>query len=113
MSVFRSRYRRIQPKLRSIPLRKEPSAIYIQMHQLANERERLQQELHMLRERERQILKRLQELEAGLAKLETDIETYVEADPTLNDTTPQAGETAPKKTRGTSGATYPSMEIGY
>jgi len=85
------------------------------MHQLANERERLQQELHMLRERERQILKRLQELEAGLAKLETDIETYVETDPdpALTDTTPQAGKTAPQKTRGTSGATYPSMEIGY
>ncbi len=63
---------RIQPKLRAMPLRKTPSAIYIQMHQLANEKERLQEEWVRLQERQQLILKRLQELDRDLAQLETD-----------------------------------------
>jgi len=36
---------KLSTKLRSTPRRKTPSAIYIEMPQLANERERLQEEL--------------------------------------------------------------------
>ncbi|MEI6427371.1 MAG: hypothetical protein WCO45_03125 [Pseudanabaena sp. ELA607] len=62
--------KRIQPKLRSIPLRSTPSAIYIQMHQLANEKERLQQELVRLSERQKEVLQRLAELDRDLSRLE-------------------------------------------
>jgi hypothetical protein len=70
MSGKQIRRRRIQPKLRSIPASKSPSAIYIQMHQLATERERLQQELIRLCDRQGQIIKRLKELDQGLNQLE-------------------------------------------
>ncbi len=62
--------KRIQPKLRSIPLRSTPSAIYIQMHQLANEKERLQQELVRLSDRQKEVLQRLAELDRDLSRLE-------------------------------------------
>jgi hypothetical protein len=51
--------RPIQPKLRSMPSRKSLSAVYMQMHQLANEKERLQQEMAMLSDRQQQISARL------------------------------------------------------
>jgi TolA-binding protein len=72
MSGNQIRRRRIQPKLRSMPTSKSPSAIYIQMHQLATERERLQQELVRLCDRQNQIIKRLKELDQGLEQLEAN-----------------------------------------
>ncbi|NUN64949.1 hypothetical protein HCU40_09325 [Pseudanabaena biceps] len=66
--------RPIQPKLRSMPLRKTPSAIYIQMHQLANEKERLQEELVRVCDRQQQIMNRLAELDRNLAQLDSDVE---------------------------------------
>jgi hypothetical protein len=70
MSGNQIRRRRIQPKLRSIPASKSPSAIYIQMHQIAIERERLQDELIRLCDRQSQIISRLKELDQGLNQLE-------------------------------------------
>lgn len=71
MSISR---RPIQPKLRSMPLRKSPSALYIQMHQLANEKERLQEELVRVCDRQQQIMNRLAELDRSLAQLDSDVE---------------------------------------
>jgi predicted nucleic acid-binding Zn-ribbon protein len=71
MSISR---RPIQPKLRSMPLRKSPSALYIQMHQLANEKERLQEELVRVSDRQQQIVTRLAELDRNLAQLDSDVE---------------------------------------
>lgn len=62
--------KRIQPKLRSMPRKHTPSAIYLQMHQLANEKERLQQEVAMLQDRQRQVLQRLTEIETELLQLD-------------------------------------------
>ncbi|NJK35533.1 MAG: gas vesicle protein GvpV [Oscillatoriales cyanobacterium SM2_2_1] len=66
--------KRIQPKLRSMPRKHTPSAIYLQMHQLANEKERLQQEVAMLQDRQRQVLQRLIEIETDLLQLEAACE---------------------------------------
>ncbi|PZU97692.1 MAG: hypothetical protein DCE90_06305 [Pseudanabaena sp.] len=66
--------RPIQPRLRSMPLRKTPSALYIQMHQLANEKERLQEELVRVCDRQQQIIDRLAELDRNLAQLDLDVE---------------------------------------
>ncbi len=63
--------RPIPPKLRSIPPRKSLAAIYMQMHQLANEKERLQQELLMIGDRQQQINARLREIERDLALMES------------------------------------------
>jgi len=57
-----------------MPLRKTPSALYIQMHQLANEKERLQEELVRVCDRQQQIIARLAELDCNLAKLDLDLE---------------------------------------
>jgi predicted nucleic acid-binding Zn-ribbon protein len=62
--------RPIQPKLRAMPSRKSLSAVYMQMHQLANEKERLQQEMAMISDRQRQINARLREIERDLAIIE-------------------------------------------
>jgi hypothetical protein len=62
--------RPLPPKLRSIPARKSLAALYMQMYQLANEKERLQQELSMLGDRQRQINARLREIERDLAIIE-------------------------------------------
>ena len=62
--------RPIQPKLRSMPRRKSLSAVYMQMHQLANEKERLQQEMGMLSDRQQQINARLREIDRDLALME-------------------------------------------
>ncbi len=59
MTISRASRRPIQPKLRSMPLRKTPSALYIQMHQLANEKESLQEELVRVCDRQQQIVNRL------------------------------------------------------
>ncbi|MEE3718678.1 hypothetical protein V2H45_18205 [Tumidithrix elongata RA019] len=99
-----------------MPPRKSPSAIYIQMHQLANEKERLHQELAMLCDRQLQIMQRLGELDRGLAKLESDV-----AENTLNvdfftDATPtvKAQKTRQVKTvRSSSGNPFDSMTIEY
>jgi predicted nuclease with TOPRIM domain len=60
-------------KLRSMPRRKTPSAVYIEMHQLANERERLQKELKNLGDRTLEVHQRLQELELNLNTLEAEV----------------------------------------
>ena len=64
---------RIIPKLKSLPRRKTPSAIYIEMHQLANERERLNKELIRLGDRTQEIKTRLQELDKDIKNLEVEI----------------------------------------
>lgn len=75
--------RPIQHRLRSMPLRKTPSALYIQMHQLANEKERLQEELVRVCDRQQQIMDRLAELDRNLAQLDFDVEnSAVSADMT-------------------------------
>jgi predicted nucleic acid-binding Zn-ribbon protein len=56
-----------------MPLKKTPSALYMQMHQLANEKERLQQELHMLADRQLQIQHRLEVIEQDLAQMDSQI----------------------------------------
>ncbi len=63
-------------KIRSMPLRQTPAAVYIQMHQLANERERLQKELVKLRDRTLQVQQRLGEVELNLTKLESEATEY-------------------------------------
>jgi RNase adaptor protein for sRNA GlmZ degradation len=50
---------KLSTKLRSTPRRKTPSAIYIEMRQLANERERLQEELKRLSDRTTEVQQRL------------------------------------------------------
>jgi len=62
--------RPIQPKLRAMPSRKSLSAVYMQMHQLANEKERLQQEMAMISDRQQQISARLREIDRDLAIME-------------------------------------------
>lgn len=119
--------KRIQPKLRSMPLRKTPSAVYIQMHQLANEKERLQQELRVLCDRHQQILQRLQELDQGLIALEASATEYaLQVDiPELN-TQPSNGvsqitaraasstkKSQTKSSNTASGQAYESMLIEY
>lgn len=59
-----------------MPRRKTPSAVYIQMHQLANERERLQEELKRLSDRTSEIQQRLHQLEVNLNKLEAEATQY-------------------------------------
>jgi predicted nucleic acid-binding Zn-ribbon protein len=66
----------IHTKLRSMPRSKAPSAIYIQMHQLANQRERLQDELKRLGDRSTEVYKQLQELEVSLNQLESEATQY-------------------------------------
>lgn len=73
MSLPSPQRRRIQRKLRSMPLKRTPSALYMQMHQLANEKERLQQELQMLADRQQQIQQRLQIIEQDVAQMDGQI----------------------------------------
>jgi predicted nucleic acid-binding Zn-ribbon protein len=44
------------------------------MHQLANEKERLQEELVRVSDRQQQIMNRLAELDRSLAQLDSDVE---------------------------------------
>jgi len=63
-------------RIRSMPLRQTPSAVYIQMHQLANERERLQKELAKLADRTLQVQQRLVEVDMSLNQLEAQATAY-------------------------------------
>lgn len=73
MSYPTPQRRRIQPKLRAMPSRRTPSALYMQMHQLANEKERLQQELALLHDRQQQITTRLKEIDQALAHMDSTL----------------------------------------
>jgi predicted nucleic acid-binding Zn-ribbon protein len=59
-----------------MPRKHTLSAIYMQMHQLANEKERLQQEISMLQERQRQVFRRMTEIEENLSHLEEECSHY-------------------------------------
>ena len=126
--------KRIQPKLRSIPLRSTPSAIYIQMHQLANEKERLQQELVRLSDRQKEVLQRLAELDRDLSRLEesasenamelADLHLPAHLVAAFNETTkeaitpttavkaPKSRKATPKKANNSGGA-FEMMTIEY
>ncbi|ELS32147.1 MULTISPECIES: hypothetical protein [Pseudanabaena] len=114
MTISRASRRPIQPKLRSMPLRKTPSALYIQMHQLANEKERLQQELVRVCDRQQQIINRLAELDRDLAQLDSEVENNAV---NLEMTEAQFAnkiKAKPLETiRTTRGITYESMTIEY
>jgi chemotaxis response regulator CheB len=104
--------RRIQPKLRSIPTRKSPSAIYIQMHQLANEKERLHQELAKLCDRQIQIAQRLQEVDRGLIELESEaVHHAISADTFIAVKTKNVNQL--KTVKSSAGNPFDSMTIEY
>ena len=114
MTISRASRRPIQPKLRSMPLRKTPSAMYIQMHQLANEKERLQDELIRVRDRQQQILDRLVELDRNLAQLDSDIENNaVSVDMTEVQFANKIKAKPTERIQTTRGTTYKSMTIEY
>ncbi len=114
MTISRASRRPIQPKLRSMPLRKTPSAIYIQMHQLANEKERLQEELIRVRDRQQQIIARLAELNLNLAQLDSEVEiTAVSADLTESQFVNKIKARPTQSIHTTRGVTYESMTIEY
>lgn len=110
--------RRIEAKLRSMPTRKTPSAVYVQMHQLANEKERLQQEVRRLSDRQAQVIQRLQEIDQNLAKLESDAEDYAlqAALPDVEVKVAQAIKrqaSSGQKVKPKAGGTFDSMTIEY
>jgi guanylate kinase len=72
-------------KLKSMPRNKNASAVYIQMHQLANLKQRLKGELQRLGDRTIEIHKQLQELELNLNQLQEEATEYIS-----NDNTPQS-----------------------
>ncbi len=74
---------RLSLKLRSMPRNKNASAVYIEMHQLANLKLRLQEELQRLGDRTIQIHEQLQELELNLNQLEAEATKYNSKDKTL------------------------------
>ncbi len=114
MPISRASRRPIQPKLRSMPLRKTPSAIYIQMHQLANEKERLREELVRVCDRQQQIIDRLAELDRNLAQLDLDVENNaVSAEMSEAQFVNKIKAKPTERIQKTRGVTYESMTIEY
>lgn len=114
MTISRAFRRPIQPKLRSMPLRKTPSAIYIQMHQLANEKERLQEELVRVGDRQQQIVNRLAELDRNLTQLDLDVENSAASTEISEAQFVNKIKAKPiERIQTTRGATYQSMTIEY
>ncbi len=114
MTISRASRRPIQPKLRSMPLRKTPSALYIQMHQLANEKERLQEELVRVCDRQQQIIDRLAELDRNLAQLDSEVENSgAIAEMTETQFIQKIKAKPTERIQTTRGATYESMTIEY
>ncbi|MCY7331619.1 MAG: hypothetical protein LH649_02955 [Pseudanabaena sp. CAN_BIN31] len=114
MTISRASRRPIQPKLRSMPLRKTPSAIYIQMHQLANEKERLQEELVRVGDRQQQIVNRLAELDRNLTQLDLDIENSAASAEISEAQFVNKIKAKPiERIQTTRGTTYESMTIEY
>jgi hypothetical protein len=97
-----------------MPLRKTPSALYIQMHQLANEKERLQEELVRVCDRQQQIVNRLAELDRNLTQLDIDVEnSAVSADLTETQFVQKIKAKPIERIQTTRGVTYESMSIDY
>jgi len=114
MTISRASYRPIQPKLRSMPLKKTPSALYIQMHQLANEKERLQKELVRVCDRQQQIVNRLAELDRNLAQLDSEVENSAVSDDMTEAQFVSKIKAKPiERIQTTRGVTYESMSIDY
>jgi chromosome segregation ATPase len=114
MTISRASRRPIQPKLRSMPLRKTPSALYIQMHQLANEKERLQEELIRVRDRQQHIIDRLAELDRNLAQLDSEVENSgTSAEMTETQFVQKIKAKPTERIQTTRGVTYESMTIEY
>ncbi|MBD2319031.1 hypothetical protein [Phormidium tenue] len=114
MTISRASRRPIQPKLRSMPLRKTPSALYIQMHQLANEKERLQEELVRVSDRQQQIVNRLAELDRNLAQLDLEVENNaVSAEMSEAQFVNKIKAKPTERIQTIRGATYESMTIEY
>ncbi|PZO35672.1 MAG: hypothetical protein DCF19_23420 [Pseudanabaena frigida] len=114
MTISRASRRPIQPKLRSMPLRKTPSAIYIQMHQLANEKERLQEELVRVCDRQQQIMNRLVELDRNLEQLDSEVENNaVSAEMSEAQFVNKIKAKPTERIQTTRGVTYESMTIEY
>ncbi len=114
MTISRASRRPIQPKLRSMPLRKTPSAIYIQMHQLANEKERLQEELVRVCDRQQQIMDRLVELDRNLEQLDGEVENNaVSAEMSEAQFVNKIKAKPTERIQTTRGVIYESMTIEY
>jgi predicted nuclease with TOPRIM domain len=68
-----------------MPQQKNSSSIYLQLHQLASEKERLKKELQTLHDRSQQILQRLDDLERERIKLEAEAtESSIKLDDSLD-----------------------------
>lgn len=113
-----------------MPLQKNSSSIYLQLHQVANEKERLKKELQTLHERSQQILQRLDDLERERTKLEAEAtESGVKLDDSLDrlkadlvsasgTPTKTSSERKPKAKNNTSAnntpkSSFKSMSIDY
>ena len=114
MTIVRASRRQIHPKLRSMPLRKTPSAIYIQMHQLANQKERLQKELVRVCDRKEQIIEHLAQLDRDLAQLDSDIpNNAISVDMTEAQFVNKLKAKPTERIQTVRGGTYESMIIEY
>jgi hypothetical protein len=95
-----------------MPLRKTPSALYIQMHQLANEKESLQEELVRVCDRQQQIVNRLAEIDRNLAQQDLDVEnSAVNAEMTKSQFVHKIKANPTERIQTTRGVTYESMTL--
>jgi predicted nuclease with TOPRIM domain len=113
-----------------MPMQKNSSSIYLQLHQVASEKERLKKELQTLHDRSQQILQRLDDLERERTKLETEAtESGIKLDDSLDRLkadlstdsgtpakTPSERKLKPKSstsTNNTPNSSFKSMSIDY
>jgi hypothetical protein len=84
------------------------------MHQLANEKERLQEELVRVCDRQQQIIDRLAELDRNLAQLDLDVENNAVSSEMSEAQFVQKIRAKPtERTQTVQGKTYKSMTIEY
>jgi len=84
------------------------------MHQLANEKERLQEELVRVCDRQQQIVNRLAELDRNLAQLDLDVENNaVSAEMSETQFINKIKANPTERIKTIRGATYESMTIEY
>jgi predicted nucleic acid-binding Zn-ribbon protein len=97
-------------KLRSAPSRGTASSVYLRMHQLANEQERLERELQTLSDRTREVVKQIAELQNELSGLSG------EATLKLSQSTVKAVTITPRslyQIQSASGKKFNGMTIDY
>jgi predicted nucleic acid-binding Zn-ribbon protein len=84
------------------------------MHQLANEKERLQEELVRVCDRQQQIMDRLAELDRNLVQLDLDVENNaVSAEMSEAQFVQKIKAKPAQRTETIHGTTYQSMTIEY